>query len=141
IGEDDETALTLTKERREEMLPHDLQGNLLPYNQWPLVRALRGECLSGTNTVDLLLYIAGGQCLFLNASAAPMYDATGTIAGAVLVLRDVTERRELEQQLQLSERKYRSLVDSNVIGVVVADEYGRLWEVNDRLVQMTGYSR
>jgi len=59
----------------------------------------------------------------------------------VLVFRDVTGRRQLEQQLQYSERKLRSLVESNVLGVVVADLDGRIYECNDRYAQMVGCSR
>jgi PAS domain S-box-containing protein len=141
LDEDDRTAFTLFGERRAGMIPHDLEGNPLPKEQWPLVRALRGERLSGTDTIDLLSYTSADQPLFLNVSAAPVYDVAGEIVGGVLVLRDVTERRQLEQQLHVSERKYRSLVDSNIIGVQVADHDGKIYEANECLAEMFGYSR
>jgi PAS domain S-box-containing protein len=141
LDEDDNVALTLVQQRREGMLPRDLEGNLLPKDRWPLVRALRGECLSGTDTMDLLDRTRAGQPVFLNASAAPIYDMEGKIGGAVLVLRDVTERRQLEKQLQVSERKYRSLVDSNIVGVLVGDRNGKIYEANECLAEMFGYSK
>ena len=58
-----------------------------------------------------------------------------------MVFRDMTGRRRLEQQLQYSERKLRSLVESNVIGVMVVDGAGRIYEINDLLAQMLGYSK
>jgi len=58
-----------------------------------------------------------------------------------MVYRDVTGRYRLEQQLQYSERKLRSLVESNILGVVVADVDGRIYEVNERVAQMVGYSK
>ncbi|HYU76117.1 MAG TPA: PAS domain-containing sensor histidine kinase [Ktedonobacteraceae bacterium] len=48
--------------------------------------------------------------------------------------------RELEL-LQYTERKFRSFVESNIVGVMVTDQAGRMYEVNDRLVQQLGYSR
>jgi len=141
LEDGDETALTLIKERRDKLIPRDLEEKPLPKEQWPLVRALRGECVSGTDTVDLLNRTPEGLPLYLNASAAPIYDAKGKIVGAVLVLRDVTERRQLEQQRQLSERKYRSLLVSNIVGVSVADRTGKFYEVNDCMVKMFGYSK
>ena len=48
--------------------------------------------------------------------------------------------RELEQ-LKYNERKFRSFVESNVVGVMITDQAGRMYEVNDCLVQQLGYSR
>jgi PAS domain S-box-containing protein len=141
LDEGDETALTLTEERRTEFVPHDLEGKPLPREQWPLTRALSGERVAGTDTSDLLHRTPAGRVLFLNASAAPIHDAAGKIAGAVLVLRDVTERRQLERQRQLSERKYRSLLNSGIVGISIAGPDGKLYEVNDCLAKMFGYSR
>jgi PAS domain S-box-containing protein len=141
LEENDKTALTLIQERPTGFIPRDLEGKPLPREQWPLTRALRGERVAGTETIDLLHCTPTGQTVFLNASAAPIYGPAGRIAGAVLVLRDVTERRQLEQQRQLSERKYRSLLNSGIVGVSVAGLDGRLYEVNDCLAKMFGYSQ
>ncbi len=51
------------------------------------------------------------------------------------------ELRRLEEQLQYAERKFRSLVESNIAGVMVTDKEGHMYEVNNRLVQLLGYSR
>ena len=123
------------------LIPRDLTGVPLIRDQWPLMRALRGEQVSGRNTVDLLFSDSEGKDMLLNCSAAPMYDARGQIIGAVAVLRDVTERIQLERRLQYSERKLLSLVDANILGVAVADDQGKIREANDLLVQTLGYSR
>jgi len=52
--------------------------------------------------------------------------------------------RQLEAEkkaLQVSERKYRSLLNSNIIGVQVGDFNGKIYEVNDHLAEMFGYSK
>jgi len=119
----------------------DVEGRPLPKEQIPVLRVLRGERLSGTHTIDLLCRTYKGEDLILNVSGAPMRDTAGQIVGGVLVFRDVTGRYRLEQQLQYSERKLRSLVESNIFGVVVVDIDGRFYETNDRFVQMVGYSK
>ena len=58
-----------------------------------------------------------------------------------MVLRDMTARRRLEQQLQYSERKLRTLVESNILAVAVSDSAGRIHEVNDQFAQLVGYSK
>jgi PAS domain S-box-containing protein len=43
------------------------------------------------------------------------------VQALVVNFRDTTERKELEQQLQYSEKKLRALVESNILGVAVSD--------------------
>lgn len=64
-----------------------------------------------------------------------------TVQAIVVNFRDTTERKQLEQQLQYSEMKLRTLVESNVLGVAVTDGGGRIHEVNDRFAQIVGYSK
>jgi len=123
------------------MALRDLEGRPLPKEQVPMLRVLRGERLSGTHRVDALCHTYKGEDIILNISGAPIRDAAGQIVGGVLVFRDVTERLRLQQQLQYSERKLRTLVESNILGVVVADVDGRVYEINDRAAQMVGYSK
>ena len=63
------------------------------------------------------------------------------VQAIVTNLHDITELRSLEQQLQYSEQKLRSLVESNILGVIVVDLDGRIYEINDRFAQILGYSR
>jgi PAS domain S-box-containing protein len=107
----------------------------------PVTRVLRGERLSGTPPLDLLCRTRKGADLILNFSGAPIRDARGQIVGGVLVSRDVTGQYRLKQQLQYSEHKLRSLVESNIFGVFVMDLGGSIYEFNDRFAQMLGYSR
>jgi len=119
----------------------DLEGRPVPKEQVPMLQVLRCERFSGTYGIDLMCRTHKGEDLTLNVSGAPIRDAAGQIVGGVVVFRDVTRRRRLEQQLQYSERKLRSLVESNILGVVVADVDGRIYEINDRVAHMVGYSK
>ncbi len=124
----------------KRLLPHNVDGELLELAKWPTVRVLKGEYLSGNTTDDLLFYNKEGAPLLFNVSGAPVFDSKGEIIGGVVVLREVTKRRELEQQLQYSERKLHSLVNANIFGVAVIETGGRVLEVNDLFVNMLGYS-
>jgi PAS domain S-box-containing protein len=88
----------LVAERRPPYAPRDEQGWPLPEEQWPLARLLRGETLTGTQTVDITVRLPDGRERFLSIGGAPVRDATELIVGGVAVVRDVTERRALEQR-------------------------------------------
>src|SRR5713101_3355759 len=141
LEEDTDPSLLQLDKRMAWLNFRDLEGRPLPKEQVPMLRVLRGERLSGTHRMDALCHTYKGEDIILNISGAPIRDAAGQIEGGVQVFRDVTERLRLQQQLQYSERKLRTLVESNILGVVVADVDGRIYEINDRVAHMVGYSK
>src|SRR6266700_3125077 len=141
LEEDADPSLLQLDHRIEWLAFRDLEGRPLPKEQLPVMRVLQGECLSSTHRMDCMCRTRKGEDLILNVSGAPIRDAAGQIAGGVVVFRDVTGQRHIEHQLQYSERKLLSLVDSNIFGVVVVDIDGRFYEANERFVQMVGYSK
>lgn len=76
----------------------DEQGQPLTPDQFPLVRLLNGEALNGSNPIDLLLQALDGRDVQLEISGALVRDEKGNANGVVMVLRDVTARRQLEQR-------------------------------------------
>ncbi len=141
LEEDADPSLLLLDTRFEWLALRDTEGRLLPKEHMPVMRVLQGERLSGTHTIDLQCRTRKGEDIIHNFSGAPIRDAAGQIVGGVVVSRDVTGQYRLKQQLQYSEHKLRSLVESNIFGVVVVDLDGRMYEFNDRYAQILGYSR
>jgi len=92
-------------------------------------------------SMDYRLRRFDGQYRWILDNGIPFYTPDGRFTGYIGSCIDITERRNLEQQLRYSERKLHTLVESNIIGVWVIDDAGRIYEVNDRLVQMLGYSK
>ncbi|MBV9259446.1 MAG: PAS domain S-box protein, partial [Ktedonobacteraceae bacterium] len=141
LDPDVDAALLPPAEQSMWAIPHPLAGSELPQDQWPSFQVLQGESPSNQQMMDLICRNRAGQDIFLNVSGTLICDASGQITGGVAVYRDVTERHQLEQQLEYSERKFRSLVESDIVGVMVTDQEGRMYEVNNRLVQQLGYSQ
>ncbi len=79
-------------------VPCDEHGRPFAPNDRPHQRALRGETFTGAQAIDVLVRAPDGRNLLLSVSGAPMYDASGHITGAVMVARDITERRMLERR-------------------------------------------
>ena len=62
----------------------------------PATRALREGVVVGLANHTVLIRKDGGECP-IDDSAAPIRDETGTVSGCVLIFRDVTAQRRLEQ--------------------------------------------
>ena len=61
--------------------------------------------------------------------------------GVSIYFRDVTEKKETERALRVSESRFRRLLESDLMGVCIPDRFGAIRESNDELLRMTGYTR
>jgi PAS domain S-box-containing protein len=76
----------------------------LSVEEWPRARALRGEKVVG-EIIDIQRF-DGRRATIFN-SASPILDANGNLQGAVSVMVDVTEQRQIELALRRSEEHLR----------------------------------
>ncbi|KKL69336.1 hypothetical protein LCGC14_2115970, partial [marine sediment metagenome] len=58
----------------------------------------------------------------------------------VEVSRDITDRKKIEQELKVSEEKYRLLFDNSPIGIGLSTIEGKVLDSNDAMVELTGFS-
>ena len=77
----------------------DEQGRKpLPSEKRPVSRMLNGEVMTGGNAMDIIIRtLDNQQNIQLNVSGTPMRSGNGDITGGVLIVHDVTERRQLER--------------------------------------------
>jgi PAS domain S-box-containing protein len=70
--------------------------------------------------------------------ATPEIAADGTIASALVVSRDITLRVASERALRLSEERYRTLIESAIVGILVQQD-GRVCYANSAALDIFGY--
>jgi len=104
-----------------------------PPEQNPLARAIQGEI---STAVMFVRNPALTQGAFIEANASPLRDKEGVVRGGVTAFRDITERRNREEELAQSRHALesqtlllQSVLDSISDGLVAADENGKfiLW--------------
>ncbi len=84
-------------------------------------------------------HLKKGTGAYLSGVAAPLFDSSGGRIGAIEVIRDITERKRIEEALMASEARYRSLVEMSLVGVYIIQE-GLFRFVNKRFCEIFGYS-
>ena len=70
----------------------------------------------------------------------PIFDKDQNIEMFMEWVRDITERKRVEEDLRESEEKYRGLFESLVDGVAESDLEGRILSCNPAYLRMTGHS-
>jgi phosphoserine phosphatase RsbU/P len=60
---------------------------------------------------------------------------------AIAVVRDIAKRKRAEDALRKSEKQYHTLAEASPIGIFYTDAAGEFLYVNDRWIEITGYSR
>jgi PAS domain S-box-containing protein len=87
-----------------------------------------------------LLNKKGGTRL-VTYSASEIRDEQGDVIGEVVFLRDITECKRVEEVLRESEKKYRTLYESNLDGIIFTDTDGNIMDANDSLSNMLGFTK
>ncbi len=128
---------------REELLQGTFQElthpDDLPRDLDHLQRLLVGEITSYQREKRYLR--KNGTIMWANLITTLVRGVDGEPTHFVAVIEDITERKEAEAALRASERRYRRLIDSNIVGITVSELDGRIFDANDALLQLVGYSR
>mgnify|MGYP002681589177 CR=1 FL=1 len=81
-----------------------------------------------------------GTPVIYETSVTLIKDAQGKAIGFRGVSRDITERKQMEEQIRQSEERYRTIIEQMEDGYFETDLSGRFTFVNDAECRNTGYS-
>lgn len=79
-----------------------------------------------------------GDVRWMRVRTKPMFNAEGQMIGHVGMTEDITERRDMEEQLRASEMRFRTLCAASPIGIFIGDAEGASEYTNARWQQIYG---
>lgn len=80
-----------------------------------------------------------GHGAFLFGTASLLRDSKGNIVGAIESIRDISERKRVEQALAEAEEKYRSIFENAIEGIFQTTLEGRVISANPAVASILGY--
>src|SRR5262249_35638638 len=98
------------------------QGHPIPEEHSVSQRVLSGEVVSGQDARDVQMLTLDGRAIWVNSSGAPIRAPAGQITGVVLISRDVTVRRQLEQQVRDMADELEAILDASPDVIAVFDQ-------------------
>mgnify|MGYP001546724950 CR=1 FL=1 len=103
-----------------------------------LGRLEKGEAIRSMETVRM-----GKNELPIEVSVtiSPIWDSSGRMIGTSKILRDIGERKRMEEARRVSEARYRTLFEYAPDGILIADSLSYYVDGNPSVCRMLGYSR
>jgi len=126
------TAQRLLGYEQEELVGQRIEDLLAPSADDTLANGMRRRTI---RTEEHIFRAKNGDRVDLMISIAPVVDK-GEPAGAIMIGRDVRERKEAERQVRKAVTLLESTLDSTADGIIVIANGGRVLSHNRRFVEM-----
>ncbi len=126
--------------KTEEMIGHEVEDFLFPEQHAFYKDRLNVRENGITERYEMRFRSKAGLEQWVIISAAPMLDERQKYIGSFAMLTDITERKRAEQALSESEERYRQIVETTQEGVWILDKHFKMAFVNNRIINMFGYS-
>ncbi|HLC30410.1 MAG TPA: ATP-binding protein, partial [Dehalococcoidia bacterium] len=82
----------------------------------------------------------GGKRAYMEVRASPVKGPDGSISHAVYVVRDVSDRKQAEDALEVERQKLQALVDTSPVGIFFASATGEVVLVNREAQRILGFT-
>ncbi len=103
-----------------------------------LARIRRGERIEHYETIRVR---KDGRAIAVSLTVSPIYGGGGEMLGASSISRDITERRSSDERLKAAGQYARSLIEASLDPLVTISPEGKITDVNEATVKVTGVPR
>ncbi|RMG68701.1 MAG: PAS domain S-box protein [Calditrichaeota bacterium] len=107
------------------------------------VQQLIQQALAGQERINYSEKIrrADGQPRVLQTVGYILRNETGQPVRMIGLCRDVTEEYQIQQEVQRQQQRLEGLLETTLDGFILADDRGRILQVNPAYCRMTGFTR
>jgi PAS domain S-box-containing protein len=82
-----------------------------------------------------------GSIIDVSLTVSPIHDSTGRLIGASSIGRDITEKKQAEERLISTSEYARSLIEASLDPLVTISPEGKITDVNEATIKVTGGAR
>ena len=94
-----------------------------------------------TLSAEITVTISDGQAQVIREIASPIFNESGKLAGAIESITDITGLRQQEIALQVSESRYRTILENTGSAIAIIEEDDTISYLNPEFEKIIGYVR
>jgi PAS domain S-box-containing protein len=131
-----ETICIMTGYREDELIGMDMFSRVAPQSRNEAVKGYHKLITTGFVSEELLINRRTGTNFWMRVDAVKLSDTR-----SILFARDITERKNAENAVLESERKFRTYIETAPYGIFIVNEKNDTFEeVNETACILTGFS-
>ncbi|MCX7088578.1 MAG: PAS domain S-box protein [Methylococcales bacterium] len=90
---------------------------------------------------EILNYRKDGSTFWNDLSISPVFDTNGQLTNFIGIIRDITERKQVENTLLQNEKKMTTILEGAADAIFITDQQGSYRYVNQEACTLLGYTR
>ncbi|MFW5687255.1 MAG: PAS domain S-box protein [Halanaerobium sp.] len=104
-------------------------------------KALKNLKEMGYAEREFRIIAKNGEIKWFHDQGKMSYDKANNPIRVEGVMRDITERKNAEEELKYHENRYQTIFNSAPIGFMLEDEEGKIIDVNEVMCEISGYTK
>ncbi len=116
--------------------------NMIPIEEREAIALRFLKILSGSDSepIEHRIIHKNGSIRWVRNTIIPEYDSSGVLVSYDGVIKDITEKKLLEERLKENEERFRMLFEQAPLGYQSLDENGNILEINKAWLDTLGYN-
>ena len=110
----------------------DMKGKEIPFENFPRIRALRGERVKNTK----VLLINPDKENFIEISSIPIYNTKGDLTIVVSCFHDITETITQSRKIEEQKEELEAIIENIADGITIFDNKGQYILINKSAREM-----
>lgn len=136
-----EAVLGFSPEEMDALSLEDILSRIHPEDVGNVTAGIQQSVATGSAQMEYRFRRKDGLYRWMADYVTVQYDRNGRPVYRVGNLRDIHGQKQIEQDLRVSEAKFRQIFAVGAVGVQLWNESGELLDVNDAFLQLVGYTR
>ncbi len=129
-------------DRPEQVIGKSAFDIILPEYKASFEKLLHGVFEGREEKLEFRIKGLKGRELWMETHCVPFRNTTGGITSLLSVTRDITENKNAEARLLVSEERYKYLFNNNPASIIIWDMNTlQILEVNETAVELYGYTK